>query len=376
MNGSASHLADWAQTVAGFALIALLLLDVFLTVLYARIGYGMVSRLIARATWAIFCVVSQRFGRARGRVLSFCGPAILVFLLGGWALGLSVGSALVIHPRLGKSLVALQGATDTSFTTALVEGNAALSIVSSTNVRPVTAAMRLYFVFNAIAGASVISLTLTYLMQVYSALHQRNALAVKIHVASAETGDAAELLSRLGARGKMDGMPRMLDQIADEMVQVKESHHLYPVLFYFRFPNIIYAVERFTFIALDACALLQSSLHERHAWLKESSSVDGLARATHMLMRTLKEGFLRQAENSAPYDDAARQHWMRRHEAAVKRLTAAGIDLEPNLAAAARAYADLRSSWEPEIESLTNFMEHTLADVEVGTPQEQGGKRS
>ena len=48
--------------------------------------------------------------------------------------------------------------------------------------------MKVMFLFNSVVGTSVISLTLTYLMQVYAALRERNTLGLKMHAMSAETG--------------------------------------------------------------------------------------------------------------------------------------------------------------------------------------------
>jgi len=44
-------IAKVAEQVAGALLMAVVLLDVFLTVLYARIGTGIISTRLARATW-------------------------------------------------------------------------------------------------------------------------------------------------------------------------------------------------------------------------------------------------------------------------------------------------------------------------------------
>ena len=62
-----------------------------------------------------------------------------------------------------------------------------MSIVRAGDVTPTTESYRLYFLFNSLIGASVISLTITYLMQVYNALQRRNTLAYKLYLQSGET---------------------------------------------------------------------------------------------------------------------------------------------------------------------------------------------
>src|SRR5947209_7732465 len=86
------------EQVAGAAVILLVLLDVFRTVLYPRAGTGIVSRRLSRTVWWLFRHLATQFGRRRPIVMAFCGPAILVLLVILWALMLTVGSALVIQP--------------------------------------------------------------------------------------------------------------------------------------------------------------------------------------------------------------------------------------------------------------------------------------
>jgi len=73
------------EQIAGAVVTLVVLLDMFMTVLYARAGTELLSPVVARATWLGFRLVSRSFGRHRGRVLTFCGPVILVALVFVWA---------------------------------------------------------------------------------------------------------------------------------------------------------------------------------------------------------------------------------------------------------------------------------------------------
>jgi hypothetical protein len=80
--------------------------------------------------------------------------------------------------------------------------------VGGNNFAPQTAGARLLFLLNSVIGTSVISLTITYLMQIYGALRSRNSLCLKIHALSGETGDAAELLAHLFAKRRLQQLVR------------------------------------------------------------------------------------------------------------------------------------------------------------------------
>ena len=103
----------------GMLLILIILLDIFLTVLYARIGSSFIGSKVGRLVWASFVTASKVFGSRQGAVLSFCGPVILVLLVVVWALGLTLGAAFIMHPELGTSIRASNGETPTDFVTAI-----------------------------------------------------------------------------------------------------------------------------------------------------------------------------------------------------------------------------------------------------------------
>src|SRR4051794_5823195 len=192
-----SHL----EQALGAVLVLLALTDVLLTVLYARLGTSIVSRRMALLTWQLFRRASEPLGRHRGTVLSFCGPVVLVLLVGVWAFALTLGTAMIMHPALGTAILAANGDTPTDFVTALYVGGSSMSLVGSSEFTPRTGTLRMLYLFNSAVGMSVMSLTLTYSMQVYNVLQRRNQLGLKLHLLAAETGDAAELVARLGPEG-------------------------------------------------------------------------------------------------------------------------------------------------------------------------------
>src|SRR3954452_22474227 len=115
----------------GILLILIILLDIFLTVLYARIGTSIIGSRVGRLIWACFVKASKDCGSRRGTVLSFCGPVILVLLVGLWSLGLTLGAALMMHPELATSIRANNGPTPTDFVTAIYAGGTSMAIVGA-----------------------------------------------------------------------------------------------------------------------------------------------------------------------------------------------------------------------------------------------------
>ena len=352
------------EQVFGAGLFAAVLLDVFLTVLYARMGSSIIAGPLARLAWRVFRAASAPFGRRRGVVLSFCGPAVLALLVTAWSLGLTLGAALVIHPALGSGIRSANGGeSPTDFVAALDAAGNSLSVVGSGEFAPRTTAYRLLYLFNSLVGMSILSLTLTYLMQVYSALRERNVLGLKLHLATGETGDAAELLARIGPRGEFD--TGLLSETAAEVAAAKEGHHFYPVLFYFRFDTPIYSVSRVCLVALDAVTLIRTALADRYAAVRQSAAVEQVERAAMKLLESLDRNFLgvTMPDPPAEPDPETRHRWVRRYAAAVRRLREAGVETADEAAGAER-YVALRARWDRYIRALAPAMAYRPHEID------------
>jgi hypothetical protein len=340
---------DWLEPLAGGIVLAITLLDVFLTVLYARAGTGLLAPRLARLVWRIFRGLSAR---GQGSILNYCGPAQLVALVVMWGLLLALGAALVIHPGLGTGVRSSSGNTETDFVTALLVGGSSMSIVGASDYGPTSPGYKLLFLFDSLVGLSVTSLTLTYLMQVYTALRSRNTLGLAVHAQSGETDDGAELLARWGPRARFDGGYNNLSTIAGELAAIKETHHFYPVLFYFRFEEAFYAPPRILLTLLDAAALVRTALDPRElGWLQESAGLAELERAGALLLRTLNQHFPVR-DVAAADSQRSPERWRLRYAQAVLRLREAGIPTRADQEAGAREYVELRARWDPGIEAL------------------------
>jgi hypothetical protein len=160
----------WLEPATGALLIFLSLLDLFLTVLYARAGAGFISDRVARSTWAFFCFLSKGFGRRRATVLSLSGSFIVIALITTWAATLTLGSALILHQYLGTSVRSSDGdSTSTDFITALYAGGSSMSLVGASDYSAKTTVFRMVYLFNSLLGMSVMSLALICVMHIYCA---------------------------------------------------------------------------------------------------------------------------------------------------------------------------------------------------------------
>jgi hypothetical protein len=168
---------DRLEPLAGGIVLAITLLDVFLTVLYARAGTGVLAPRLPAGLWGVFGGLSG--GRHAG-VLRYRGPAQLGALVLMWGVLLALGAGLVLHPAPGTRVTSSSGFSDTDFVTALFVWGSSMSLVGASDYGPTSPGYKLVFLFNSLVGMSVTSLTLTYLMQVPRALRSRNTLGLMV----------------------------------------------------------------------------------------------------------------------------------------------------------------------------------------------------
>lgn len=354
--------------IVGAGLMVLVLLDIFLTVLYARVGTSVFSNRFARLTWRMFRAIASLFPRRRGPILSYCGPAMLLLLVTIWAFGLMLGAAMIFHPRLGTSIRASGGSpTPTDFVTALYAAAASMSLIGAGDFVPRTSFFRLFYVFTSLVGFCMISLTLTYFMQIYSAVQRRNTAGLRAYLGTNETGDAAEFIAGLGPGGDFREAITALAGSAGDVAAVKEAHHFYYLLMYFRFRNAFYSGTCLALVMLDTVALIETALDDRrYRWLKESGAVSALERASMHLLTAVAPTLLPDAadETRPRLESAAVDRWRRRYFAALARLRQAGIPVTADENAGAHAYVERRSRWDPYIVAFADFMAYDLAEID------------
>lgn len=97
------------ERALGALILLVILADIVLTFLYARIGTGIIGGYLASLVWRVFLWLSTRFGRYGAKALSVCGPIIVSLVVSTWTLALMWGVSLLIYPNLGQSVRATPG---------------------------------------------------------------------------------------------------------------------------------------------------------------------------------------------------------------------------------------------------------------------------
>lgn len=195
-------------------------------------------------------------------------------------------------------------------------------------------------------------------MQVYSALRERNALALTVDLMSGGTGDAAEMLARLGPGGDFGNANSELGNLARSLAMTKEAHHFYPLLFYFRFDEPLYSVSRLTFVLLDLTTLIDTALDQhKYAALVHSAPVASLQKCACLLLATLDRNFPTFDEKQT---GSRIGEFEGSYAAAMVVLRNAGVATKPD----AGRYADQRIHWDAQVRRVAPTSGYDLKEID------------
>ncbi len=225
--------------ILGLALIAIILWDVFETIILPRrvTRRFRLARMFYRWTWrpwrAIACLLQSK-PKLRESFLSYYGPLSLLGLFVVWAIALIIGFA-VLHYSAGSAMVTSLAPTGhVGFHTDLYMSGTTFFTLGLGDVTPRTGTARIITVFEAGIGFGFLAIVISYLPVLYGAFSQRE---VNISLLDARAGSppsASEMLKRLARRDDSQALEHYLQEWEKWAAELMESHLSYPVLCYFR----------------------------------------------------------------------------------------------------------------------------------------------
>lgn len=355
-----------AQLLGG-ALVLLALADVFLTVLHARADAGIFSPRFNQLVWLAFRGVATRLGRRRDAVLSYAGPLLLAATMALWVVLLTIGFALIYWPAMGRGIVEVADIGDTpqGFLAALYFSGACLTTLGFGDLVPATTGFRLLAVAQSVLGFSVVTLGLTYLLSIYSALIRRNAFAIELDYASGGRGDAAEMIVRLSAGPEIRTVKEQFAMMGRELLHLLQAHHSFPAVHYFRRPEPGYATARSALLTLDAASLVRAAFDpDEFADFIGSGAVELFWRGGLQLVRETARDVLPANVVAHQVEHPHIAAWRRRYADAHACFMAAGIAVTPDLEVGADRYVALRREWDGYVRAFADYMAYDWATID------------
>lgn len=349
-----SHL-HISAIVAGIAIIWVVLLDAFETVVLPRrvLRNFRLTAYFYRRTWIPWRRIARHIKKPsrQHNFLAYFGPLSLFLLLAVWASGLIFGFALLQqgiggHEQLNRERI--------NFGKLLYHSGETFFTLGYGDIVPMTPAARALSVIEAGMGFAFLGVVIGYLPVVYAAFSRRE---IQISVLDARAGSppsAAELLIRLAGRTEDAGVEQsVLDEVLRDWerwsAELLESQISYPVLAYFRSQHSNQSWLGALTTMLDVSSLVLTGIEGVHP---------GQAKVTFAMARhaAVDLGQVVNAKYDAAWPDRLPDEEFEQLRTALEQ---SGLRLKSDEAARAKL-ARLRNLYEPYVHATARQLMLTL----------------
>lgn len=337
-------------TLAGLALLALVLRDAFETIILPRRVRRMfrLTSIFYRVTWQLWRGAANRMsGRYRENSLSWYGPFSLLWLLALWALTIVFAFGL-LHYGAGSALK-MDGSAPGFFDDLYLSGTTFFTLGMG-DVVPRIATAKIITVCEAGLGFAFLAIIIGYLPVIYQAFSRREIAISMLDARAGSPPSAGELLGRHHGDGSQEDLVRLLAEWERWSAEVLESHLSYPVLAYFRSQHGNQSWLAALTTILDTSALVIVGFD---GWCMRQAHLT-FAMARHAVVD------LAQVFSAPPPDGTVDRLPDDQFDQLIAGLHGVGLRFESG--EVRERLADLRAMYEPYVESLSRHLELPLPE--------------
>lgn len=220
-------MSDILLIVAGALIVALVFFDALATTLAVSSGAGPVTTGVLGAAWRVALRLHHQ--DKRGGLLTFSGPVMLIVTVLTWVALLWLGWTLLFYGS--DAIVTASKARPAGFGDVVYFTGFTIFTLGTGDFVASTPGWRIVMAAATFSGLFLITLAITYLISVLSAVVARRVLAQQIH----GLGDSPSQIMVKGWTGDgFDGMfQQQLVALSSSVASSAEQHLAYPVLHYF-----------------------------------------------------------------------------------------------------------------------------------------------
>jgi len=267
----------------GLLLVAVALLDLVWTAVAAGSGAGPIARRLASWTWSAALALHRR--RPSHARLAFAGVAIVFIVLGAW-LALALGGWSLVLASTDGAVRSSTTGDPADLVDRVYFAGYTLFTLGNGELRPGEGTWQIATAAAAGTGLILVTLSLTYLVPVASAVAQRRSLASYIQSLGEEPH---RLLLRAWTGQDFGALTQHLTAMTPLVHAAREQHHTYPVLHYF------HSTDRASAAAPNIVVLTQAVHLLRHGVAEQvrppAIAVEPLDLALTRFLTTLAESF-------------------------------------------------------------------------------------
>jgi hypothetical protein len=245
--------------ILGFAIINIILLDAFETVILPRrvTRKFRLTRLFYRYTWLPVRWIAQHWIRSKKRrdtVLAFYGPLAPIVLLVIWAVGLVLGFGFV-HYAFGSAVHVFNDYRRTLGLDIYFSGTTFFTLGLG-DVQPESTIARFLAVWEAGTGFGFLAIVIGYLPVIYQVFSKRETAIALLDARAGSPPSAGELIRRYAENRDHAEISDWLHEWEQWSAELLESHISYPPVALFRSQHSNESWVGALTTILDVCSLV------------------------------------------------------------------------------------------------------------------------
>ena len=128
------------------------------------------------------------------------------------------------------------------------------------DILPITNFTRIVAIVEGASGIGIISLSITYLLTVYSALEHKRAVALKFYHQARQGADISGFIASHFSRGRFHSLTESLREATRDLQESLESHLEHPVIHYFHPLEVYKGFPRALFVVLETVAIINAHI--------------------------------------------------------------------------------------------------------------------
>ena len=284
---------SWIYLVLGLVLLAVVIVDLLWTTLWADGGSGPVSSRLSNVLWRGV----RRAGSSRSVVVSLAGPIILAGTLVMWVALLWAGWTFVFAGA-ENSLKTSSGDVGVSWPARIYYVAYAMFTMGNGDYVPVGGVWQVATALTTASGMLLVTLAVSYVLSVLGAVAQKRSFAGTVQGFGASGSD----IVRSGWNGTdLHDLDLPLSSVAADASSLADKHKTYPILHYYHSETRENASAPAVAALDEALTLIRYGSSDE--CLYNGAVVENARSSVEGYLKTLRKAFISAADEAPPAPD-------------------------------------------------------------------------
>lgn len=221
-------IGSWLSVTAGITLVVIVLADIWFMTLHPD-SDGPLSSRMRRFIWRLLIALAARHHGMRRSFLAMAGPVMLAVNFVFWLSFYMLGFALIYWPFM-DGFSAKQELLPLSFVDALYYSAITGTVLGYGDITPVQTFPKVMSFVQSGLGFAIVTLAVTYLINVLSSISERDALAVSLSEKTFNTQQGRRYIIRYMATEGARMLLRRLKDLTEQFELLQEKMHHFPFI--------------------------------------------------------------------------------------------------------------------------------------------------